>query len=452
MTQKVIVANRGEIACRVIRAAKSLGLATVAVYSDADAGAPHTQLADEALPIGPAPAPQSYLKQDAIIEAARRSGATLLHPGYGFLAENVGFARRCAEAGFRFIGPSPEVIAAMGDKDQARRIAEQAGVPVSRGTRKLSGNDSDIVDQAARVGYPLLVKASAGGGGIGMRLVDEASRLLDAVRTTSSLAERAFGDGSVYLEHFVNRARHIEVQVFGLGDGRAVHLYDRDCSVQRRHQKVIEEAHSPALNSRQREAIADVAVKLAQACSYAGAGTVEFLYDADTGEYFFLEMNTRIQVEHPVTEMVTGVDLVGAQIRLALGEDLSTELAQDRISSSGWAVEARVYAEWPAKNFIPSPGPLNVLRLPQAPGLRIDTGYREGMKVTPFYDPMLMKVVAHGDTRDAAIERLDGALADLVIEGIETNCDFLRKALAHEDFRAGKAHTTWLADVHKSLV
>ncbi len=449
---KLLVANRGEIACRVIRAARSLGLRTVAVYSEADAAAPHVEAADEAVEIGPSPATQSYLRADVLIEAARKTGATLLHPGYGFLAENSGFARQCAAAGLRFVGPSPEVIDAMGDKDQARRIAMDAGVPVSPGTSKLDGSDGTIAAQAEAVGYPLLVKAASGGGGIGMRLVNEPAALLDAVATTRSLAERAFGDGAVYLEHFVRRARHIEVQVFGFGDGRAVHLLERDCSVQRRHQKVIEETQSPGLDPRTREAMAEVAARLARACRYEGAGTVEFLYDKETGRYFFLEMNTRIQVEHPVTEMVTGVDLVAAQIRQAQGEDLSQELRQDAIEANGWAVEARLYAERPARNFMPSPGPLETLRLPEGEGLRIDTGYRQGMKVTTHYDPMLMKVLAHGADRAQAIARLDGALRDLVVHGIETNQAFLRKILAHPEFAAGRVHTTWLGENHSALI
>ncbi|MDO8704687.1 MAG: biotin carboxylase N-terminal domain-containing protein [Sulfuricaulis sp.] len=452
MHKKLIIANRGEIACRVIRAAKALGLRTVAVYSEADAGAPHVEAADETVAIGPAAAAQSYLRQDVLIDAARQTGATLLHPGYGFLAENSGFAQRCSDAGLRFIGPSPQVIQAMGDKDQARRIAIEAGVPVSPGTTRLDGGDDTIRAQAAAVGYPLLVKAAAGGGGIGMRRVDSPEALLEAVATTRSLAERAFGDGGVYLEHFIRCARHIEVQVFGFGDGRAVHLMERDCSVQRRHQKVVEEAMSPALDDKTRRDIAEVAVKLAEACRYEGAGTVEFLYDEETGRYFFLEMNTRIQVEHPVTEMVTGVDLVMAQIRQAMGEDLAREMRQDNISTRGWAVEARLYAERPARNFIPSPGPLNVLRLPDGPGLRIDTGYRQGMKVTPHYDPMLMKIIAHGDNRADAIARLDAALGSLVVEGIETNRDFLRKLLVHPDFAAGRVHTTWLGDNLAALI
>lgn len=452
MSKKLLIANRGEIACRITRAARTVGLGVVAVYSEADAESPHVEQADEAICLGPAAAVQSYLRADAIIEAARSTGATLLHPGYGFLAENADFARKCGEAGIRFVGPSPEVIAAMGDKEQARRMAVAAGLPVSRGTWRLDGSEEKIVREGERVGYPLLVKAAAGGGGIGMRRVDAASGLLEAVETTRSLAKRAFGNGAVYLEHFVERARHIEVQVFGFGDGRAIHLFDRECSIQRRHQKVIEEALSPTLTSERRAAICEVAAKLAASCGYLGAGTVEFLYDDATENYFFLEMNTRIQVEHPVTEMVTGVDLVAAQLRQALGEDLASELAQARIVSSGAAIEARIYAERPAKNFIPSPGLITTLRMHEMAAVRIDTGYREGMKMTPFYDPMLMKVIAHGATRDEAIARLDAALDGLVIEGIETNKAFLRAILAHPDFRAGRVHTTWLSQVHKELI
>lgn len=452
MRDKLLVANRGEIACRVMRSAKKLGLATVAVYSEADADAPHVLMADEALLIGPPPATQSYLRQEAIIDAARRTGVTLVHPGYGFLAENADFARSCASAQLRFVGPTPQAIESMGDKERARSIAIEAGVPVSPGTNKLDSSAEQALAEAKRVGYPLLVKAAAGGGGIGMRKVDDQADLIAAIDATRSMAERSFGDGSVYLEHFVRRARHVEVQVFGFGNGKAVHLFDRDCSVQRRHQKVIEEAVSPALDECTREQMASVAVRLAEVCGYEGAGTVEFLYDEETGQYFFLEMNTRIQVEHPVTEMITGVDLVEAQIRQALGENLSAELVQSRIQRSGHAVEARVYAERPAKNFIPSPGLLKVLRLPEGDGLRIDTGYREGMKVTPFYDPMLMKVIAHGADRQQAIERLDAGLGGLVIEGVESNLAFLRKTLAHPDFQRGEVHTTWLNEVLKELV
>lgn len=450
MQPKLLIANRGEIACRVIRAAKGLGLRTVAVYSDADVGAPHVVEADEAVAIGPAAAAQSYLRQDALIEAARSTGASLVHPGYGFLAESASFAQSCSDAGLRFVGPSAEVIAAMGDKERARSIAIAAGVPVAPGTPKLPPDDAAI--RADVIGYPLLVKAAAGGGGIGMRLVDRPEDLEAAVAATRTMAQRAFGDGSVYLERFVRRARHIEVQVFGFGDGRAIHLFERECSVQRRHQKVIEEALSPALDAERRRTICDVAVRLAQTCRYEGAGTVEFLYDDETGEFFFLEMNTRIQVEHPVTEMVTGVDLVQAQIRKALGEDLSSEISGERIAANGWAIEARVYAERPERNFIPSPGTISALDIPERSSIRIDTGYVAGMKVTPFYDPMLMKVIAHGTDRTQTIERLTEALRDLRIEGIATNRDFLCRLLESDDFRTGSIHTGWLSENIRSFV
>lgn len=449
---KLLVANRGEIACRVISAARKLGLKTVAVYSEADADAPHVEMADEAVPIGPPKPTESYLVQERIIDACRRTGATLLHPGYGFLAENAGFAKQCIEAGIRFVGPRPDVISAMGDKERARTIARSAGVPVLPGTEKLCGGLQEIESEARRVGLPLLIKAAAGGGGIGMRRVDDAAALEEAVQTTRTLAERAFGDGSVYLERFIRRARHVEIQVFGFGDGRAVHLFERDCSTQRRHQKVIEEARAPQLPDNVRQMMAEVAVRLAEACRYDGAGTVEFLVDNDTGEFFFLEMNTRIQVEHAVSEMVTGVDLVAAQIRHAMGEDLSFDLLQDNIEAAGHAIEARVYAERPAKNFIPSPALIQDFHLPSGEGIRIDTGYRAGMKVTPFYDPMIMKVVAHGESREAAIVRLDTALRSLVISGPETNIEFVRRILAHPTFVAGQMHTMFISETMQELV
>lgn len=452
MGAKLIIANRGEIACRVIAAARLLNIPTVAIYSEADAEALHTRLADESYCIGPAPAPQSYLRQDVILEVAKKAGATLLHPGYGFLAENSGFARQCAAADLTFVGPSPDVIEAMGDKERARGLAQRAGVPIARGSGKL-GEDKEANLAAGRdVGYPLLVKASAGGGGIGMRLVGGEGDLSKAIAETRSLAERAFGDGAVFLEHFVRRARHIEVQVFGFGDGRATHLYDRDCSVQRRHQKIIEEAVSPALDLAKRAEICAVAQRLAEECRYGGAGTVEFLFDDESGEFFFLEMNTRIQVEHPVTEQVTGVDLVAAQIRLALGEDVSRELSAAPPPIEGHSIEARIYSERPHKKFLPSPGPLNTFEMPSGEGIRVDTGYTRGQTVTPYYDPMLAKLIVHGADRSQAIARLDEALRNTVIEGVETNIGFLRNILAHKDFQAGQAHTGWLEQVLPELV
>ena len=444
MPHKLLIANRGEIACRIIRAARTLGVPTVAVYSDADDSAPHVALADEAVRLGPARAQESYLSQDAVLLAARQVGASLLHPGYGFLAENAGFAARCAGEGLIFVGPKPETISAMGDKEQARSLAIAAGVPVLPGTGKLPEDAGVIAKAAEAIGYPLLVKAAAGGGGIGMRLVDDAAGLQAAVTATSGLAQRAFGSGAVYCERYVKRARHVEVQVFGFGSGRAVHLFDRDCSIQRRHQKVIEEATAPGLSEATRAEMGRVSVALAEACRYDGAGTIEFLYDEESKAFFFLEMNTRIQVEHGVTELVTGVDLVAAQLRHAMGDDVCGTLDQTDIRINGHAVEARLYAEDPAKSFRPCPGTITHLEVPQGEGLRIDTGFRSGSTVTPFYDPMIMKVMAHAGSRIEAINRLDDALSRLQISGITTNLNLLRAVLAHPAFRAGELSTDFL--------
>jgi 3-methylcrotonyl-CoA carboxylase alpha subunit len=452
MPHKLLVANRGEIACRVIQAAKAVRIPTVAVYSDADEEAPHVGMADEAIRLGPARAQDSYLNQDAVLDAARRTGATLVHPGYGFLAENAGFAARCAREGVIFVGPKSETIAAMGDKHKARTLAIAAGIPVLPGTGKLPADSAAIAEAAKAIGYPLLVKAAAGGGGIGMRLVEDAGGLQAAVTATSGLAQRAFGDGAVYCEKYVRRARHVEVQVFGFGDGRAVHLFDRDCSVQRRHQKVIEEAVAPGLDEATRNEMCRVSIDLAQSCKYDGAGTIEFLYDEESKGFFFLEMNTRIQVEHGVTELVTGVDLVGAQLEHAMGRDLTRALSQDAIRYSGHAIEARIYAEDPARRYMPCPGTITRLELPQGPRLRIDTGFRSGSVVTSFYDPMVMKVMAHGDSRVDAIDRLDDALQKLEIVGITTNVKLLRAVLSHSAFRAGDLSTDFLVTHQDELL
>jgi 3-methylcrotonyl-CoA carboxylase alpha subunit len=452
MPPTLLVANRGEIACRVIRAAKRLSLRTVAVYSEADSELPHVGLADEAVLIGPARAAESYLRPDVLLAVARQTGACLVHPGYGFLSENAGFALACEETGLKFVGPSAKVISLMGDKDQARQAAAKAGVPVLPGTGKLDPADEQAIVAAGRAtGFPLLVKAASGGGGIGMRTVSDPADLVAAVQATSGMAGKAFGDGSVYLERLVQRARHVEIQVFGFGDGTAVHLFERDCSLQRRHQKVVEEARAPDIDPSVRARIAAAAVALACACRYEGAGTVEFLYDTERQEFFFLEMNTRIQVEHPVTEMITGIDLVGAQLRLAMGERLQDELAQVKIRVDGHSVEVRVYAENPAKKFMPSPGPLTEFRFPKGEGIRVETGYREGNKVTPYYDPMIMKVIAHGPTRPAAIDRLREALADVHIRGINHNVPYLQAILAHPAFGRADLHTGFLVDTHTAL-
>ena len=449
---KLLVANRGEIACRIIRAARTLDLPTVAVHSEVDAGLPHVEMADEAVCIGPARASESYLVGERLLQAARDTGATLLHPGYGFLSENPAFAERCREARIAFVGPSPELIRLMGDKEQARVAASSAGVPVLPGSGKLPHDPVAIVKAGEVVGFPLLVKASAGGGGIGMRTVGEPGELVDAVGKTSDLAGKAFGDGSVYLERYVAQARHVEIQIFGFGDGRAVHLFERDCSLQRRHQKVVEEALAPGVRDELRNRMARAAVALASACRYEGAGTIEFLLDAEKEEFFFLEMNTRIQVEHPVTEMITGVDLVAAQIRLAMEESPGDDLLQERVACRGHAIEARVYAENPAKNFIPSPGKLAALDVPAAKDVRFETGYRAGNAVTHFYDPLLMKVCAWGASRREAIRRLDDALAETRIEGVGHNIAYLRSVLAHEGFAAGSVYTRFLTDHHQALL
>jgi 3-methylcrotonyl-CoA carboxylase alpha subunit len=451
--KRVLIANRGEIACRVIRACRALGLEAVAVHSDADATALHVALADAAVRIGPAPAKQSYLVADAVLAAARETGADAVHPGYGFLAENAGFARAVAAAGLTWIGPTPETIEDMGDKERARLLARSAGVPILPGSARFGPHDLAGLDEAgAEVGYPLLVKAAAGGGGIGMRRVDNPADLAKTVEATQALAEKSFGDGTIYLERLVAKARHIEIQVFGLGDGHAVHLFERECSIQRRFQKIIEESPAPGLYAATRQAMAAAAVALCRQERYRGAGTIEFVADADSGAFWFLEMNTRIQVEHPVTEMNTGLDLVGLQIRLARGDDLSA-LQQSAIRASGHAVEARIYAENPDRNFLPSPGPLKRFALPpEGAELRIDTGVREGDQITFHYDPMIAKVIAHGADRDAALDTLAAALAATGIEGPATNIAFLQRVIAHPAFRAGDSFTGFIPQYASDLL
>ena len=449
---RILVANRGEIACRVIDACRRLGIATVAVYSEADAGALHVALADEAVPIGPAPARQSYLVADRLVEAALASGAQGIHPGYGFLSENAAFARAVEAAGLTWIGPDPRSIEAMGDKERARDIACASGVPVLPGSARFDdGTLDDIEAAAAGVGYPVLVKASAGGGGIGMRRVDDESSLRMVAQATASMADKAFGDSGVYLERFVERARHVEIQVFGFGEGRAVHLHERDCSVQRRFQKVIEESPSPGLPASVRGAMARAAVALCRHVGYRGAGTVEFVLDAERMDWFFLEMNCRIQVEHPVTEMTTGTDLVAWQIELARGH--LPPIEQSRIVASGHAIECRLCAENPARRFMPSPGRLARFRMPE-PGcdVRVDTGVREGDEVTFHYDPMLAKIIVRGDDRATAIDRMREALGEVEVDGVATNAAFLAACLDHPEFRAGAVTTDFLDRHHEALV
>lgn len=450
--KKLLVANRGEIARRIIRSARALGIATVAVHSDADATAAHVTDADEAVAIGPAPARESYLDVAKVLQAARQSGADAVHPGYGFLAENADFAEAVIAAGMIWVGPSPDSIRAMGDKQRARDLAMAAGVPIVPGSGRFAPGDIEGVEAAGdKVGYPLLVKAAAGGGGIGMRMVDDPSKLLETVAATQSMAGKAFGDGSVFLERFVPKARHIEIQVFGFGEVGAIHLYERDCSLQRRFQKVIEESPAPGLPEFVRARMTAAAVALCRHTAYRGAGTVEFIVDAASFDFFFLEMNTRIQVEHPVTEMVTGQDLVSMQLQFASG-DLQ-KVPQATVSCQGHAVECRLYAENPAKHFMPSPGTLSVFTLPpEAADLRIDSGYRQGDSVTPFYDPMIAKVIAHGATRDAARVTAAKALRDLTVEGVQTNRAFLIACLENESFAAGDVYTGFIDEYRTALL
>ena len=452
MIRTVLIANRGEIACRVIRACQALRLRTIAIYSDADANALHKEMADVAVPIGPAPAAQSYLDAAKVLAAGRAHGADAVHPGYGFLSENSAFARAVQADGLVWIGPDPQTIAAMGDKEQARRIAEASGVPVLPGSGRLDPVAPESwLEQAQSVGFPLLVKAVGGGGGIGMKRIDSIAALPATVESAQALAAKAFGRKDVYLERYVERARHVEIQIFGDGEGGAVHLFERECSVQRRFQKIVEESPAPCLSSAVLERMATVAVALAAAQRYRGAGTVEFVVDARTEAFFFLEMNTRIQVEHGVTERVTGVDLVQRQILLAAGT--APPLAQQEIQRRGAAIECRLYAENPAKQFLPSPGKLTRLRLPApSANLRIDTGVREGDTVTPYYDPMIAKLIAHGADRAAALRVMDEALREVDIVGIAYNARFLRSLLAHEDFAAGRVDTGFVERERAALL
>lgn len=431
---KLLIANRGEIACRIIRSCQQLGLKTVAVYSEADQDALHVELADEAVAIGLSPVRKSYLNIDNILNAAEHVGASVIHPGYGFLAENAEFARAVLGRGMVWVGPSPESILTMGDKQRARQIAESAHVPVVPGSRRfLPGQLDGMHEAAASLGFPLLVKATAGGGGIGMRRVEDASQLAAVVETTQSMAGKVFGDASVYFERAVQAARHIEVQVFGYGDGQGVHLFDRDCSVQRRFQKIVEEAPAPALPAHVRSELYRSALALVEQQQYAGAGTVEFIYDIEREQAYFLEMNTRIQVEHPITEEITGVDLVSWQIKQALGE--LDHVSQDAIIVSGHAIECRIYAEKPEKGFLPAPGIIDKLIWPEPVNwLRVDTGIRTGDAVTPYYDPMIAKVVVHGQNREEALQRMQSVLSQVLISGVSTNLSFLNDTLFDSDF------------------
>ncbi|WP_020501864.1 acetyl-CoA carboxylase biotin carboxylase subunit [Sciscionella marina] len=438
--KRVLIANRGEIAVRVIRAAHTLGLEAVAVYSDADRDSRWTRLADHAVHIGKSAAAKSYLDAEAILRAARESGADAVHPGYGFLSEQPAFAAAVAEAGLTFVGPRAEVIERMGDKAAARAAATEAGVPVVPGSSALDTPEAART-AAEQIGYPLLVKAAAGGGGRGIRPVRTSEELAEIVPAAQAEARSAFGDGTVYLERALENARHIEVQVLADTHGRVVHTFERDCSVQRRRQKLIEEAPAPGLAEDTRTAITEAAVRLTESVGYTGAGTVEFLL-SPTGEFHFIEMNTRIQVEHPISEEITGIDLVAEQLRIAAGAPLS--VAQDRIDRHGAAVELRINAEDPDRDFAPSPGELTRYDFPAGPGVRFETGFLCGSRISPFYDSMIAKVVAHGPDRATAIARARQALAELTVEGVPTTIGLHQRLLADPEFLAGGVHTKWL--------
>jgi geranyl-CoA carboxylase alpha subunit len=438
---KVLVANRGEIAWRVMRTARAMGYRTVAVHSDADRDAPHVAFADEAVRIGPPPVGESYLSIERILDAARRSGADAVHPGYGFLSENEAFAAACDKAGIVFIGPSPAAIAAMGNKAAAKRRMIEAGVPCVPGYQGADQSDANLEAEARKIGLPVMIKAAAGGGGRGMRLVEREADLLDAIRTARAEAESAFGSGELILEKAVVDARHVEIQIFADAHGNVIHLGERDCSVQRRHQKVIEEAPSPAVDAGLRARMGEAAVAAARAIGYRGAGTVEFLLGAD-GAFYFLEMNTRLQVEHPVTEAITGLDLVEWQLRVARGEKLP--LTQDQVTFDGHAIEVRLYAEDAYAGFLPQTGRIDVWRPAAGRGVRIDHGMKDGLAISPYYDPMIAKVIAHGATREEARVRLIRALAETVVLGPTTNRHFLIRLLEHPDFAAGEATTSFL--------
>ncbi|MGW5031249.1 acetyl-CoA carboxylase biotin carboxylase subunit [Streptomyces nigra] len=451
MFDTVLVANRGEIAVRVIRTLRALGVRSVAVFSDADADARHVREADTAVRIGPAPAAESYLSVERLLEAAARTGAQAVHPGYGFLAENAGFARACADAGLAFIGPPADAISLMGDKIRAKETVKAAGVPVVPGSSGSGLTDAELADAAREIGMPVLLKPSAGGGGKGMRLVRDEALLADEIAAARREARASFGDDTLLVERWIDRPRHIEIQVLADGHGTVVHLGERECSLQRRHQKIIEEAPSVLLDEATRAGMGEAAVQAARSCGYRGAGTVEFIVPGgDPSSYYFMEMNTRLQVEHPVTELITGIDLVEWQLRVAAGERLA--FGQDDIRLTGHAVEARVCAEDPARGFLPSGGTVLKLREPQGDGVRTDSGLSEGTEVGSLYDPMLSKVIAYGPDRATALRRLRAALAETVTLGVPTNAGFLRRLLAHPAVVAGELDTGLVERVVDDLV
>ncbi len=450
MFGKILIANRGEIACRVIRTARRMGIRTVAVYSDADAEAMHVQAADEAYPIGPAPAGESYLRGDVIIEVARKAGAEAVHPGYGFLSENADFAEACTNAGLVFIGPPRDAIRAMGSKSEAKAIMERAGVPTVPGYHQHNLDLKLLANEARRTGFPVIIKAVAGGGGRGMRIVRRELDLADMIKAARREAASAFGDDRIIMEKYLRQPRHIEVQVFLDNAGEGVYLFERDCSIQRRHQKIVEEAPAPRLDDEKRAAFGDTALQAAKAIGYVGAGTVEFIVDA-AGNFYFMEMNTRLQVEHPVTEFITGHDLVEWQIRVAAGEPLPAR--QDDLSINGHAIEARIYAEDPDRQFTPSVGRIVHMRMPaETDGVRVDTGVREGDAVSPYYDPMIAKLVVWDVDRAAAVRRMRSALDECQIVGVRTNIAFLSAVVRHGNFASGEIDTGFVDRFREELL
>ena len=440
---KLLVANRGEIALRVMRSAREMGIATVAVYSEADAGAPFVRFADEAVCIGPPPSRESYLRIDKLVEVCRKLKVDAVHPGYGFLSENGAFATALEKAGVLFVGPSPKAMEVMGDKLAAKEAVKAFGVPLVPGTEGAVSDPKEALAVAKTIKFPILIKAAAGGGGKGMRIVEDEAGLQEGLDRAISEAKNAFGDGSVFIEKYVEGPRHIEVQVLADTHGNVLYLFERECSVQRRHQKVVEEAPSAVLTPEMRKRMGEAAVNVARSVDYVGAGTVEFLLDAN-GDFYFMEMNTRLQVEHPVTELITGLDLVKEQLKVAMGEKLG--FTQDDLRIHGHAIEVRVYAEDPSNNFLPDIGTLQTYRRPEGPGVRVDDGFEEGMTIPIHYDPMISKLIVHGADRDEAIARMARAIDDYAIRGVETTLPFCRYVMGHEAFRSGNYDTHFVRD------
>lgn len=439
--KKILIANRGEIALRIMHTAREMGIKTVAIYSEADRNAPHVRYADEAVFLGPAPSSQSYLRGDKIIQACKDMGVDAIHPGYGFLSENAGFAKLVRDSGIILIGPSPEAMEMMGSKLAAKAVARKYNIPLVPGTDEAISDVEEAKNIATGIGFPILIKASAGGGGKGMRIVQNREEFNDQLQLAISEATSAFGDGSVFIERYIGSPRHIEIQIMADNHGNVCYLFERECSIQRRHQKVVEEAPSSVLTDELRRKMGECAVMVARACNYSGAGTVEFLVD-DELNFYFLEMNTRLQVEHPVTELITGIDLVKEQINVARGEKLS--FSQDNIQIMGHAIEVRVYAEDPANNFLPDIGRLNTYKMPGGNGIRIDGGYEEGMDIPIYYDPMLSKLIVHAADRQSAIAKMLRAIDDFEISGVETTLSFCRFALSHQAFKSGNFDTNFV--------